>query len=179
MYGAELYQYVFPLSKMISEQPPQNTSVLYIYGLTYMLPVLFCFTFVQRRDSVVGRLRSRRPRNCGSIPGRGQVFASLPVFGPALGPTQPLTFFLGVRRSGLESKQSSSFSAEVEEEWGYVPTPSICLYGADRDSFVFRYFLKYGLWLIFFECNLNLSHSNHFVILEFQYLKHVLRYLTL
>jgi hypothetical protein len=61
---------------------------------------------------------------------------------PALGPTQfPIqwvaAFIIGMKRPGIGVDCSRPFIAEDKNEWSCTPTPSICLYGVDRNIFMF------------------------------------------
>jgi hypothetical protein len=44
----------------------------------------------------------------------------------------------GVKWLGHKVNHSGPSSAEVRNEWGYVSTPPICLYGMDRKNLLFR-----------------------------------------
>jgi hypothetical protein len=45
--------------------------------------------------------------------------------------------FPGAKRPARRVDHSLPFSAEVNDEWIYTSTPSICLNGVDRESFIF------------------------------------------
>jgi hypothetical protein len=70
-----------------------------------------------------------RPRNHGSIPGRGRrhLFPtrSRPVLGPTQSPIQwvPGSIYQGVKRPGHEADHTPPSSAKVKNVWSYTSTP--------------------------------------------------------
>jgi len=67
---------------------------------------------------------------------------------PALGPTTstPLKRYKGstsrAKWPGRRVDHSSQSRTEVKNEWMSTSTPPICLYGVERDSFIFQQFFK-------------------------------------
>jgi hypothetical protein len=70
---------------------------------------------------------------------------------PILGPTQSPTHgqpgsFSDVKRPGREADHSPPSCVDVKNEWSYFSTPPICIYGVDRNPFIFTSFLSETLF---------------------------------
>jgi hypothetical protein len=50
---------------------------------------------------------------------------------------------LGVKWQRWETDRSSSFSAQVKNEWGHASAPAICLQGMHSDNFNFLLYFTY------------------------------------
>jgi len=80
-----------------------------------------------------------RPKNCGSIPGRGSNFVVFSTKStPNLGPIQPAPIQWvaealppALKRPGREADHSANPGDKTE--WGNTSTPLVCLHGRDRD----------------------------------------------
>ena len=63
--------------------------------------------------------------------------ASIPTLGPTQFPIQWVAaFIIGMKRPGIGVDRSLPSIAEDKNVWSFRPTPSLCLYGEDRDIFM-------------------------------------------
>ena len=67
-----------------------------------------------------------------------QIFVFFKISRPALSLTQPsfqsvLGSFPGIKQSGSGVGNLPPCTAEVDNDWGYNPSPLLCLHGVNRD----------------------------------------------
>ena len=82
------------------------------------------------------RLRDGRPRNRGSIPGRGRDFSIVANAETRSGATRlAAVSFLGVKWPRREADNTSPSSAEIKTRKAVAALP-ICVHGLHRDNFI-------------------------------------------